>query len=88
MKKPELNPTSLKIDKLISRIDNGEIKIPAFQRGYVWRQNQIIELLESLVKQYPIGSILLWEATEKEKLKSTRNIAGYRIPDRGEYTQC
>jgi hypothetical protein len=84
MKKPELNPTSLKIDKLISRIDNGEIKIPAFQRGYVWRQNQIIELLESLVKQYPIGSILLWEATEKEKLKSTRNIAGYRIPDRGE----
>lgn len=40
--KPELNPTSLKIDKLINRIDNGEIKIPAFQRGYVWKQNQII----------------------------------------------
>lgn len=84
MKKPELNPTSLKIDKLINRIDNGEIKIPAFQRGYVWKQNQIIELLESLVRQYPIGSILLWEASEKEKLKSTRNIAGYRIPDKGE----
>ncbi|HHX6980122.1 TPA: GmrSD restriction endonuclease domain-containing protein [Pseudomonas aeruginosa] len=84
MKKPELNPNALKIDKLISRIDNGEIKIPAFQRGYVWKQNQIIELLESIVKQYPIGSLLLWEAGEKEKLKSTRNIAGYKIPDRGE----
>ena len=84
MKKPELNPTSLKIDKIINRIDNGEIKIPAFQRGYVWKQNQIIELLESLVKQYPIGSILLWEASEKEKLKSMRNIAGYNIPDKGE----
>ncbi|WP_204151463.1 DUF262 domain-containing protein [Leptolyngbya sp. CCY15150] len=84
MKKPELNPTSLKIDKLINRIDNGEIKIPAFQRGYVWKQNQIIELLESLVKQYPIGSILLWEASEKDKLKSARNIVGYRIPDRDE----
>lgn len=83
-KKPELNPTSLKIDKLINRIDEGEIKIPAFQRGYVWKQNQIIELMESLVKQYPIGSILLWETTEKEKLRSTRNIAGYIIPDRGE----
>lgn len=82
MKKPELNTTPLKIDKLINRIDEGEIKIPAFQRGYVWKQNQIIELLESLVKQYPIGSILLWEATEKEKLKSTRNIAGYKIPER------
>lgn len=84
MKKPELNTTSLKIDKLINRIDNGEIKIPAFQRGYVWKQNQVIELLESLVKQYPIGSILLWEATQQEKLRSTRNIAGYRIPDKGE----
>jgi hypothetical protein len=84
MKKPELNTTPLKIDKLINRIDNGEIKIPAFQRGYVWKQNQIIELLESLVKQYPVGSILLWEASEKEKLRSTRNIAGYKIPDKGE----
>lgn len=83
-KKPELNTTPLKIDKLISRIDEGEIKIPAFQRGYVWKQNQIIELLESVVKQFPIGSILLWEASEKEKLRSTRNIAGYKIPDRGD----
>ncbi|MFA7259485.1 MAG: DUF262 domain-containing protein [Aeromonas bestiarum] len=82
--KPELNPTSLKIDKLINRIDNGEIKIPAFQRGYVWKQNQIIELLESLVKQYPIGSILLWEASQNEKLRSTRNIAGYQLPDKGD----
>ena len=30
MRKPELNPTSLKIDELINGIDNGEIKIPAF----------------------------------------------------------
>lgn len=36
------------------------------------------------MKQYPIGSILLWEATQQEKLKSTRNIAGYQIPDKGE----
>ena len=84
MKKPELNTTSLKIDKLINRIDDGEIKIPAFQRGYVWKQNQVIELLESLVTQYPVGSILLWEANEKEKLRSTRNIAGYIIPDKGD----
>lgn len=81
MKKPELNTNAIKIDKLINRIDEGVIKIPAFQRGYVWKQNQILELLESIVKQYPISSVLLWEATEKEKLKSTRNIAGYMIPD-------
>ncbi|EMQ2087917.1 DUF262 domain-containing protein [Salmonella enterica subsp. enterica] len=84
MNNAELNTSAVKIDKLINRINNGEIKIPAFQRGYVWKQNQIIELLESVKKQYPIGSILLWEASQKEKLRSTRNIAGYIIPDKGE----
>ena len=83
-RKPELNTNPLKIDKLIRRIDEGEIKIPAFQRGYVWKQNQVIELLESVTKQFPIGSLLLWEATDKEKLRSTRNIAGYQIPDRAD----
>jgi len=82
MREPEVTTTSQKIDKLIKRIDEGDIKVPAFQRGYVWKQNQIIELLQSIISEFPIGSILLWEASEKERLKSTRNIAGYLIPDR------
>jgi len=41
MKTAELTPTAQKIDKLIKRIDEGDIKIPAFQRGYVWKQNQV-----------------------------------------------
>ncbi len=82
MKAAELTPTAQKIDRLIRRIDEGDIKIPAFQRGYVWNQSQVIELLESIVAEFPIGSVLLWNTSEK--LKSTRNIAGYTIPDRGE----
>ena len=82
MKTAELTPTAQKIDRLIKRIDEGDIKIPAFQRGYVWKQNQVIELLESVVNEYPIGSILLWKSSER--LRSTRNIAGYKIPDRDE----
>lgn len=82
MKKAELTPSAQKIDRLIRRIDEGDIKIPAFQRGYVWNQTQVIDLLESIVSEFPIGSVLLWNT--EEKLKSTRNIAGYKIPDRGE----
>nr|VFK55167.1 MAG: Protein of unknown function DUF262 [Candidatus Kentron sp. TUN] len=41
MKNAELTPTAQKIDKIINRIDEGDIKIPAFQRGYVWKQEQI-----------------------------------------------
>lgn len=79
MKQPELNPTSEKIDKIINRINSGDIKIPAFQRVFVWNQNQILELLESIINNFPIGSILLWNS--KEILNHTRNIAGYKIPD-------
>ena len=80
MKTAELTPTAQKIDKLIKRIDEADIKIPAFQRGYVWKQDQVIELLQSVVNEYPIGSVLLWKS--RDKLRSTRNIAGYNIPDR------
>jgi uncharacterized protein with ParB-like and HNH nuclease domain len=82
MKTAEITPTAQKIDKLIKRIDEGDIKIPAFQRGYVWKQEQVLDLLESIVSEYPIGSVLLWKTDEK--LNSTRNLAGYKIPERDE----
>ncbi|WP_318516628.1 GmrSD restriction endonuclease domain-containing protein [Photobacterium leiognathi] len=77
----ELTATSIRVQKLIEKIENGAIKIPEFQRGYVWKQQQVIELLESIVKNYPVGSILLWEAEKADKLKSSRHIAGIDLPD-------
>ena len=76
----EITPTSRKIDRLINRIEEGDIKIPAFQRGFVWGQDQVLELLDSIYRDYPIGSILLWNTNER--LKSSRNIGGFLIPDR------
>jgi len=82
MRAPELSTTPEKIDKIINRINSGDIRIPAFQRAYVWKQNQILELLDSVIKNYPIGSVLLWSTSEK--LRHTRNIAGYNIPETSE----
>ncbi|CAF4563383.1 unnamed protein product [Rotaria sp. Silwood1] len=79
MKTPELSLSAEKLDKIITRIDSGDIKIPAFQRGYVWKPSQILDLLDSIYKNYPIGSVLLW--TTNETLKHSRNIAGYKIPE-------
>lgn len=77
----ELETTSLRVQKIIDKIQDGEIKIPEFQRGFVWKQVQVIELLESVMKNYPIGSLLLWEADKEDKLDSSRNIAGIDLPD-------
>src|SRR5271165_3065774 len=78
----EITPSAVKIDKLISRVAESDIKIPAFQRHFVWDQEQVIELLDSIYRDYPIGSILLWNS--QERLKSTRNICGFCIPDRAD----
>lgn len=54
---------------IFRRIQSGEIRIPAFQRGYVWQDEQVIELLSSVYKGYPIGSILLWKADHTNEIK-------------------
>lgn len=81
MKRREIDVDSKKIDKIIERINVGDIKIPAFQRGFVWEQDQVLDLLDSIYNDYPIGSILLWRRSNDD-LRSIRNIAGYMLPDR------
>jgi hypothetical protein len=76
----DISPHAVKIDKLLHRMEEDDIKIPAFQRGFVWKQNQVIDLLDSIYNDYPIGSVLLWNSYDK--LKASRNIAGFDIPER------
>lgn len=46
---------------LFRRIDTGEIRIPLFQRGFVWREAEVVALFDSVYRGYPIGSLLLWK---------------------------
>jgi len=43
------------LKKLIAELEIGQIKIPRFQRGYIWERTKIIKLLNSIGLQYPIG---------------------------------
>jgi hypothetical protein len=74
----EILTTSIKIDRLIIKIAEGEIKVPPLQRSFVWKIDQIIKLLESIYHDYPIGSILLWETNDE--LPAARDVAGFKIP--------
>ena len=73
---------SPKINNLVSRIEMGEIKIPPLQRPFVWNIEQVLELLESIYHDYPVGSVLWWET--KEALPSERTVAGFKLPNRPE----
>ncbi|MEB6548737.1 DUF262 domain-containing protein [Heyndrickxia sporothermodurans] len=76
----ELITGSIKIDRLRNKILEGEIKIPPFQRVFVWKKEQVTELMDSIYNDYPIGSVLLWEVNEK--LPSLRDLAGYKLPQK------
>lgn len=55
----------MKISTVLDKIDSGAIALPEFQRGYVWSRRQVRDLVESLYRGFPVGSLLLWEtATE------------------------
>jgi hypothetical protein len=70
-------PTVDRIEELAGRILRGDILLPKFQRDFVWDKPQILDLLDSIVNNYPIGSVLLWRT--HAKLRSERNIADLEI---------
>ncbi len=69
---------------LIADIRNGQIKIPQFQRPFVWKAAQALELLDSISRNYPIGSLLLWRTTSK--LATERNIGDFRLPETDDHS--
>lgn len=56
-----------KISTLLDQVDNGTLLLPEFQRGFVWNRTQIRGLMRSLSLGYPIGGLLIWEATPKSR---------------------
>ena len=51
----------LTVSEIVHRAGTGQFDIPAFQRGFVWTDAQLLDLAESLWRDYPIGMLLLWE---------------------------
>lgn len=52
------------LGKLVEIVVAGKIRVPRFQRAFVWKQSDLSALLESVRHGYPIGSILVWETNE------------------------
>jgi uncharacterized protein with ParB-like and HNH nuclease domain len=52
------------IFSLLEQIGNNEIVLPAIQRDFIWSENQIEKLMDSIMRSYPIGIIFLWETYE------------------------
>ena len=72
-------PQSVTFASLFAEIENGTIKIPQFQRDFVWSKAKSAKLIDSIVKGYPIGTFILWKTSER--LRSIRNLGGVALPE-------
>lgn len=70
-------PTVERISQLAERVLTGDILLPKFQRDFVWPREKVVGLLDSIARNYPIGSVLLWQS--RQELASERTIAGLEI---------
>lgn len=55
------------IHQAIDRVRKNEYLLPAFQREFVWSSDQIEKLFDSLMKGYPISSMLFWKVKGETK---------------------
>lgn len=69
---------SLSIRQAIGKVVAGHIRIPAFQRGFVWDPERVAYLVDSIYKGYPFGSLILWRT--KEQLRSERQLGPFNLP--------
>lgn len=70
---------SLGYETLFHDIDQGRIKIPKFQRDFVWGKEQTASFLDSVIKGYPVGTIILWKT--KDELRHVKNIGNAELPE-------
>ncbi|HSU68500.1 MAG TPA: DUF262 domain-containing protein, partial [Tepidisphaeraceae bacterium] len=76
MQQPE--PQSLPYNVLLHEIEKGLLKVPQFQREFVWSREKSAALIDSILRGYPIGTFILWKT--KESLRAIRNIGNAKLP--------
>ena len=66
------------ISDILSQVVKGQIRIPSFQRGFVWDADRVTYLMDSIYKGFPFGSLLLWQT--KERLKTENDLGPFKLP--------
>ena len=54
----------ISVGDLVSMYRRQELQLPELQRRYVWRASRVRDLLDSLYRSYPSGTILVWETDD------------------------
>lgn len=80
------------IRKIVSFLNNpeedGGFWLPNIQRPFVWREDQICRLFDSILREYPIGTLLVWKATSSVRRRKfidnwmeTLRLSDFYVPE-------
>ncbi len=67
--------TKALLSDLLREINAGKIQLPDFQRGWIWDDDHIRDLLVSIARAFPIGAVMLLEAGGEVRFQ-TRPVEG------------
>jgi len=60
MKKIAIDVDKKAIEELIPELESGKYILPSFQRRWEWDEDDIKDLIDSIINNYPIGTVILW----------------------------
>ena len=67
--------TKILLSELLDSIKKGKVQLPDFQRGWVWDDEHVQDLLVSIARSFPVGAVMLLE-TGGEVRFQTRPVEG------------
>ena len=73
------------VGQLVDMIERGELRLPEMQRSFVWTATRVRDLLDSLYRGYPSGTILIWETDQEQPSRdlaveqTTSPFAGHKL---------
>ena len=53
--------TTFRLSALVRNVLDGAVRVPHFQRSFRWDARDVGLLFDSILRGYPVGSVLLWE---------------------------
>ena len=54
------------VGQLVDMIERGELRLPEMQRRYVWTSTRVRDLFDSLYRNYPSGTVLVWDTDAEQ----------------------
>lgn len=60
MNPDELEVRNINIGRALNKVENGEFRIPQFQREFSWSKQDVVKLFDSIYNNYPVGSLFIW----------------------------